>query len=86
MSERILHELVQGTDQWRAFRAEHDGASEAAAMLGLSKYVSRNELLRLKSTGIAQEVDGAKQSMFDAGHASEAAARPIAEGIISDEL
>lgn len=84
--ERIVHELTQGSDAWHQFRQEHDGASEAAAMLGLSKYLSRSELLRQKATGLAPEVDAGKQRLFDAGHASEAAARPMAETILGEEL
>jgi len=30
----IEHDLVQGSPEWHAFRDEHDGSSEAAAMLG----------------------------------------------------
>lgn len=84
--KRIQHDLVQGTPEWHAFRAEHDGASEAPAMLGLSKYVTRAELLRQKATGIAPDVDAGTQRLFDAGHATEAAARPLAEEIIGDEF
>ena len=55
-------------------------------MLGLSKYMSRQELLRQKATGYTPEVDSAKQRLFDKGHEAEAAARPIVEEIIGDEL
>ena len=43
--ERIQHDLVQGTEEWLQFRMEHDGASEAAAVLGESTLTMRNELL-----------------------------------------
>lgn len=84
--KRELHELVQGSPEWHAFRLTHHGASEAAAMLGLSRFTSRSELLRQKSTGIAPEVDAGKQRLYDAGHASEAAARPMAEEILGESL
>jgi predicted phage-related endonuclease len=45
-----VHNLIQGTDEWAAFRLAHHGASEAAAMLGLSKKTTRSELLRMKHT------------------------------------
>lgn len=86
MSKRIQHDLQQGTSQWHAFRAEHDGASEAPAMLGLSKYKTRNDLLRDKFAGCTDDVNAATQRLFDAGHAAEAAARPLAEHILADEL
>ena len=78
--------LQQGSDEWNAVRAKHFTASEAPAMLGLSKYQTRSDLLQLKSSGIAPDVDAAKQRLFDIGHAAEEAARPIAEEFIGDEL
>ena len=84
--KRELIACVQNSPEWHAFRATHHGASEAAAMLGLSKFTSRTELLRQKATGIAPKVDAGKQGLFDAGHAAEAAARPMAEAIIGEEL
>lgn len=78
--------FAQGTPAWHAARARHFCASEAPAMLGVSKYMTRSELLAQKKTGITQEVDAGKQRLFDAGHASEAKARPIAEGIIGQDL
>lgn len=55
-------------------------------MMGASKYMTRNDLLRQKSTGISQDVDSGKQFLFDRGHAAEAAARPIIEGQIGEDL
>ena len=78
--------FAQGSPAWHAARARHFCASEAPAMLGVSKYMTRSELLAQKKTGITQEVDAGKQRLFDAGHASEAKARPIAEGIIGQDL
>ena len=78
--------LQQGSPEWIAERAKHFTASEAPAMLGLSKYTTRNELLRQKATGIAKDIDANTQRLFDAGHEAEAAARPIAEAIVGDTL
>jgi putative phage-type endonuclease len=83
---RQLHDLTQGSSEWHAFRANHWGASEAAAMLGLSPYTKRDELLFAKKTGIAKEVNAATQAVFDKGHAVEAMARPIAEKMLGVEL
>lgn len=82
---KILN-LVQGTPEWIAARATYFTASEAPAMLGLSKYKSRDQLLREKATGTTEEVDSAKQRLFDAGHAAEDAARPIVEQMIGEDL
>ncbi len=49
------HNLKQGTPEWHQFRLNHFGASEAAAMLGISNKVTRNELLHMKRTGQAKE-------------------------------
>lgn len=85
--ERMQHDLIQGTDAWHQFRLEHDGASEAAAMLGLSKKTTRTELLRMKHTGIAKEFsDWVQENVIDPGHSKEAGARPLVEGIIGEPL
>lgn len=74
--------LIQGSAEWLAARLQHFTASEAAAMLGLSKYQTRDALLRMKKTGISPDIDSGTQRLFDRGHEVEAMARPIAEGII----
>lgn len=85
--ERIIHDLQQGSDLWHQFRLDHFGASEAAAMLGLSKKVMRNELLRMKHTGIAKEFsDFVQEKILDRGHEVEALARPIVEDAIGQDL
>lgn len=84
--QRITHQLVQGTPEWHQFRANHHGASEASAMLGLSPYKSRTELLREKKTGITPDVDAATQHIFDRGHEIESLARPMAESMIVEDL
>lgn len=79
-------DLIQGSPEWHEHRARHFNASDAPAMMGASKYKTRNELLKEYATGIRPEVDANTQRLFDKGHAAEAAARPIAEGIIGEEL
>lgn len=82
----ITHELVQGTPEWHAYRAAHDNASDAPAMMGCSPYKSREQLIAEYATGIRPEVDAATQRRFDAGHRFEALARPLAEKIIGEDL
>lgn len=79
-------DLIQGSDEWLAFRAAHFPASEAPAMLGESPYKTRAQLLREKHTGLAPDVDAATQRRFDDGHRFEALARPLAEEIIGEPL
>ena len=78
--------VQQGSQEWHDLRAKHDTASEAPAMAGVSKYQTRQQLLHQHFTGVAEEVTPAQQRIFDKGHAAEAAARPIAEEIIGQEL
>lgn len=82
-----LHELIQGTPEWDAFRLDHNGASEAAAMLGLSKNVTRNELLQAKHTKEGKQFsDWVRTHILNHGHAVEAKARPLIEHIIGEDL
>lgn len=82
-----IHNLVQGSPEWQAFRLEHFGASEAAAMLGISSRVSRTELLHMKHTGTPQEFsDWVQKNILDHGHHVEALARPLVEDLIGTEL
>lgn len=82
-----VHDLKQGTDEWAAFRLNHHGASEAAAMLGLSKRTTRSELLRMKHTGTPKEFTAwVQENILDHGHEVEALARPLVEEVIGDDL
>jgi putative phage-type endonuclease len=85
MSRKTLN-LVPGSDEWLERRKSTFNASECAAMLGISPYMTRAELLRQKATGIAPEVDAFTQKRFDDGHKYEAQARPWAEETIGAEL
>ena len=82
----ITHNLVQGTSEWHAYRAAHDNASDAPAMMGVSSYKTRDQLIAERATGIVPEVDAATQRLFDSGHRFEALARPLAQKIIGEEL
>ena len=78
-------DLVQGSDEWLAARKKYFTASEAPAMMGESKYISRTQLLDHKK-GWTTEVDDFTKKLFAKGHAAEEAARPTAEGILDEEL
>lgn len=82
----ITLDLIQGSQEWRAKRQECYTASEASAMMGASKYQTRDQLLAAKSTGIAEEIDSAKQRLFQRGHDAEAINRPAVESLIGQEL
>ena len=83
----LIHDLEPGSDEWKAWRAEHDCASEASVMMGASKHTKRNELLHMKVTGTKQEFSEFLQSrVLDNGHRVEALARPIIEEYLSEDL
>lgn len=79
-------QLIQGTREWLSHRAAHRNASDAPAMLGVSPYKTRDQLLRELATGITADVDAATQRRFDDGHQFEALARPLAEKIVREDL
>ena len=78
--------VTQGSAEWLALRAKHHTASEAPAMMGASRYQTRDQLLHQKHTGITQEVDGHTQALFDRGHATEALARALLEEELGEDL
>lgn len=83
---RKTQSLIQGTPAWNDFRANHFGASELSAADGKSNYTTRADLLKEKATGICKEVSSFTQALFNKGHAAEDGARPLAEGIVGDDL
>ncbi|WP_440111699.1 YqaJ viral recombinase family protein [Acidovorax sp. BL-A-41-H1] len=82
----ITHNLIQGSAEWHAYRAAHDNASDAPAMMGCSAYKTRDQLIAEYATGIRPEVDAATQRRFDAGHHFEKLALPLAQKIIGEDL
>jgi putative phage-type endonuclease len=81
-----IHDVTQGSLEWHVLRSSHFTASEAPAMMGASKYMTRAELLRQKKTGLAPEVTPAKQALFDRGHAAEESARAILSAQLGEDL
>ena len=67
----ITHDLIQGSQEWHAYRAAHDNASDAPAMMGCSSYKTRDQLIAELATGITPEVDPATQRLYDSGHRFE---------------
>ncbi len=83
----ITHDLIQGSAEWQLFRLNYHGASEAAAMLGLSSHTTRAELLRMKYLNDPKQFsDGVQRHVLDYGHEVEAMARPLVEQVIGTEL
>jgi predicted phage-related endonuclease len=80
------HTLTQGSPEWHAHRANCFNASDAPAMLGVSSYKTRSQLLRELATGLKEEVGPAQQRRFDNGHRFEVLARSMGEALIGEEL
>jgi putative phage-type endonuclease len=78
--------LQQGSPEWLAHRRTTRNASEAPAMMGVSPYVTRAELVRQYATGVQREIDERTQAIFDRGHEVEPALRALAEKIIGEDL
>lgn len=78
--------VQQGTPEWFSHRAQSLNASDAPAMMGVSAYKTRAQLIHEMATGITPDVDEATQRRFDDGHRFEALAREKAEQIVGEEL
>ena len=78
-----LHKLTQGSPDWHEHRLNHFNASDAPAMMGLSKYKSRDQLLHELAFGGESDIP---QHLADKGHRFEALARPLAEEMIGEDL
>lgn len=79
--------LTQGSDEWLAVRGTTLNASDAPVMMGVSKYLTRNDLLKAKNTLQPREFSKfVQERILDKGHEVEAMARPIAERLMGEEL
>lgn len=78
--------LIQGSEEWLAFRKEHYPASEAPAMMGVGKYYpkTKEDLALVRLGVVKKEISLFQQRLFDKGHQTEEAARPIAEKITKE--
>lgn len=72
-------DLVQGSDEWLKARLNHLCASEASAIMGCSKHMSRKELMALKKGWQNNPIEKFLEKLFSGGHEHEAQARDIRE-------
>ena len=88
MMNRTIHNLIQNSPEWHAYRATpmQFNASDAPAMLDASPYKKREQLLQEYATGKFEEIDARTQKLFDDGHRFEQEDRPLAEEFLGDEL
>ncbi len=80
------HNLVQGSPEWLAYRATKYNSSDAPAMMGVSPYKTRTQLLNEMKSGVTPEVDLFTQELFKEGHRCEALCRPVAAGYMGEDL
>ena len=76
--------FVQGSEEWKEFRATHRPSSESPIVMGVSPHMSRLDLLKVRAAGISPDIGN--EWLFQRGHRAEELARPYAEKIIGDEL
>ena len=77
--------VTQGSEAWLKLRKDFFTASEAPMMMGDHKNISRNQLLDAKK-GWTTIVDEYLQKLFDKGHATEEAARPLAAADVGEDF
>lgn len=83
----IIHNVIQGSQEWHTLRFKCFSASEAPVMMGASSKMTRNELLALKANGSEKEFsDFVIKHILNKGHEYEALARPMVEEKIGEEL
>ena len=85
MSMKVL-DVEQGSDEWLSLRLSKRTASEAAAMMGDSPYMSRNKLLALKKGWQSNPVSAFKERLYEKGHEFEESARTITEAEEFDDF
>ena len=71
--------LVQGSDEWLEARLNYLCASEAPAMMGVSKFMTREALLDLKKGWMNNPNSSFKEKLFAKGHEHEEMARKVIE-------
>jgi predicted phage-related endonuclease len=83
----LVHPAQQGSPEWLAERAGRYNAGDAAAMLGCDPNGrSRTNLLDSLVKGFVPEVGNFKQRLYDKGHEVEELCRPLAEGMVGEDL
>lgn len=86
MSMQIV-QLIQGTPEWHAHRAQHNNASDAPIMMGCSPNEHRRELVARLATGVPKEFSRyVQERILDKGHDFERLCRPRAEAILGEDL
>lgn len=87
MNKMIVHNVVQGSNDWLELRANYFTASEIPAAMSCSPFESRNDFIKRKAIGTSKEFSEFTLNMFAEGHRYEELARKkIAEPLLGDDL
>jgi len=78
--------LVQGTEEWLAFRAENCPASEYPAVCNKSKFTSRTDLMMQRKYNIQPVFSDFMKEKMREGHRAEAAFLKVLENITGDSF
>lgn len=83
----LIHNVIQGSQEWVELRGKFFTASEAPVIMAASSKMKRDELLAIKAGYSEKEYsEWVQKNLFDKGHAAEAMARPLVEAMIGEEL
>lgn len=85
ITKRTSHHVQQGTTAWLQLRSGYPTASEAPAAQGVSRYMTRSELLRQRPQASRLSTTTAHLRASQKGTASRLA-RPMAEEYLGEEL
>lgn len=80
------HDVVIGSPQWLEHRTRLWNASDAPAMMGVSPYKKRSELIRQMATGVTDDPTQFEEGLHASGHRFEELARPRAEEVLGEDL
>lgn len=82
-----IHNEKQGSTEWLSLRMTKRPASLISAVMGLSPYNSRTDILKTYATGLPSEVNSfVERFIFAEGHRVEPIAREMIENIIGEDL
>lgn len=82
----IILDVLQGSSEWIEIRGSYLCASEAPAMMGCSKFMSRNDLLNQKKGWKSNPVSSFQESLYEKGHEYEDMARTMIETDYCDDF
>ena len=87
--QMVIHDVIQGSEEWKKLRIEGMFASELASAIGTegkAKYLSRSQLLDAKKGWQKNPISSFMEKLFLGGHKHEELAREILEFELCENL